>query len=63
MDVEEKGRGVVTCQQFSKGDFLCEYAGERITEKEAKKREEKYSQDPSVGCYMYYFTHKTSKWW
>ena len=42
---------------------MCEYSGELIGEKEAKRREEQYSEDPSVGCYMYFFIHKTSKWW
>lgn len=60
---EAKGRGVVTTRPFARGEFVCEYAGELIGEKEAKLREEQYSEDPSVGCYMYFFIHKTTKWW
>ena len=64
MDVgREKGRGVVATKPFSKGDFLCEYAGDLLMEKDAKKREEDYSHNSSIGCYMYYFTHKMEKWW
>ncbi len=63
VDVVDKGRGVVTVCPFSKGEFLCEYSGELITEKEAKEREQEYSEDATVGCYVYYFSHKSSRWW
>ena len=50
-----KNRGIVTKNAFCKGDFVVEYAGEMIDEKEAKEREMLYAQDMSKGCYMYYF--------
>ena len=44
---------------FARNDFVCEYAGEMISYAEAKEREKKYARDPSIGCYMYFFEHKT----
>ena len=61
--MEGKGRGVIAARPFSSGDFLCEYAGETIGEREAKKREKEYMKDNTVGSFMYYFTHKSTKLW
>jgi len=55
---DEKGRGVVATQPFKRGDFVVEYRGDLIDMTEAKRRECIYEQDPTVGCYMYYFQHK-----
>lgn len=63
MEVEGKGRGVVSTRQFSRGELVCEYSGELISLEEAKRREEEYGRDPSIGCYMYYFSHKSNKLW
>ena len=63
VEVEGKGRGVVSTCAFAKGQLLCEYSGELISHSEAKRREETYHSDPSIGCYMYYFKHKTKKLW
>lgn len=56
--IENKGRGIFATKHFMRGDFVCEYAGEMISYQEAKKREEKYAADPSIGCYMYFFEYK-----
>lgn len=56
--IENKGRGVKAVKDFSKGDFVVEYAGELIDIGTAKDLETKYSLDASKGCYMYYFKHK-----
>lgn len=63
VEVEGKGRGVVSTRPFKKGELVCEYSGKLITYEEAKKKEEEYSKDSDIGCYMYYFTHKTTKLW
>ena len=63
VDVEGKGRGVVSTRPFSKGELVCEYSGEPISYEEAKEREDKYGKDESIGCYMYYFEHKGTKLW
>lgn len=63
VDMDEKGRGVVATRPFSRGELVCEYSGELITHEQAKEREEKYTQDSSVGCYMYYFEYKNEKLW
>ena len=60
---EIKGRGVVTTIPRVKGDFICEYSGELISFEEAKTKEAEYSKDSDVGCYMYYFEHKSKKYW
>lgn len=58
-----KGRGIVTTQQFAKGDFVVEYAGDLIDQVSAKKREAIYAQDQNTGCYMYYFQHRGHQYW
>lgn len=57
-----KGRGIVTTQEFTKGEFIVEYIGDLIDQVEAKKREGQYSQDHSTGCYMYYFQHRSQQY-
>ncbi|XP_035691565.1 N-lysine methyltransferase KMT5A-like [Branchiostoma floridae] len=58
VDIEGKGRGVVATKAFGRGDFVVEYAGDLIDTKMAKDREAKYAEDPSTGCYMYYFKYR-----
>jgi histone-lysine N-methyltransferase SETD8 len=60
--MENKGRGVFATQCFERGQFLCEYAGETISYKVAKKREEIYAADKSIGCYMYFFEYKSKQY-
>ncbi|XP_078681036.1 N-lysine methyltransferase KMT5A-A-like [Branchiostoma floridae x Branchiostoma belcheri] len=60
VDIEGKGRGVVATKAFGRGDFVVEYAGDLIDTKTAKDREAKYAEDPSTGCYMYYFKYKNN---
>ncbi|KAG5272471.1 hypothetical protein AALO_G00165920 [Alosa alosa] len=55
--IEGKGRGVFATQNFQKGQYVVEYYGDLLQITDAKKREAMYSQDPSTGCYMYYFQH------
>ncbi|OBS78186.1 hypothetical protein A6R68_19427, partial [Neotoma lepida] len=52
-----KGRAVIATKQFSWRDFLVEYHGNFIEITDAKKKESLYTQDPSPGCYMYYFQY------
>jgi histone-lysine N-methyltransferase SETD8 len=59
----EKGRGVVACRDFVRGEFVVEYAGDLIDVGIAKERESKYSLDLSTGCYMYYFKHNGKQYW
>lgn len=61
--MEGKGRGVVSSRPFRKGELICEYSGELISYKEAQRREEQYSEDHSIGCYMYYFSFKGKRLW
>ncbi|KAK2098204.1 N-lysine methyltransferase kmt5a [Saguinus oedipus] len=55
--IDGKGRSVIATKQFSQGDFVVEYRGDLIEITDAKKREVLYAQDPSTGCYMYYFQY------
>ncbi|CAH2093847.1 unnamed protein product [Euphydryas editha] len=50
-----KGRGVIATRSFDRGQFVVEYSGELVGITEARERERKYAQDPTAGCYMYYF--------
>ena len=53
-----KGRGVFATRHFERGEFVCEYAGDMVSHKAAKRREEAYARDSTIGCYMYFFEHK-----
>ncbi|CAM4565457.1 N-lysine methyltransferase KMT5A isoform X5 [Lepidochelys kempii] len=55
--IDGKGRGVIATRHFSRGEFVVEYHGDLIEIMDAKKREAVYAQDPSTGCYMYYFQY------
>ncbi|XP_038619538.1 N-lysine methyltransferase KMT5A [Tachyglossus aculeatus] len=55
--IDGKGRGVIATKQFARGEFVVEYHGDLIEITDAKKREALYAQDPSTGCYMYYFQY------
>jgi histone-lysine N-methyltransferase SETD8 len=50
-----KGRGVFTTKKFYRNDYIVEYAGELLTQNEAKHRENLYGRNHKIGCYMYYF--------
>lgn len=63
VNYEEKGRGIQAMRDFSKGDFIVEYAGDLVELSEAKSREEIYKKDTSYGCYMYFFNHKGKSYW
>lgn len=56
---EGKGRGVFATKSFQKGEFVVEYHGDLLQITDARKREAKYAQDPSTGCYMYYFQYQS----
>uniref|UniRef100_A0A8C8SHQ2 [histone H4]-lysine(20) N-methyltransferase n=1 Tax=Pelusios castaneus TaxID=367368 RepID=A0A8C8SHQ2_9SAUR len=55
--IDGKGRGVIATKHFIRGEFVVEYHGDLIEITDAKKREAVYAQDPSTGCYMYYFQY------
>jgi len=59
---KDKGRGVVACKKFQRGEFVVEYFGDLITIAEAKENEAKYAQDMNIGCYMYYFRFKNRQY-
>ncbi|XP_063171732.1 N-lysine methyltransferase KMT5A isoform X2 [Candoia aspera] len=55
--IDGKGRGVIATRHFNRGEFVVEYHGDLIEITDAKKREAAYAQDPTTGCYMYYFQY------
>lgn len=62
--VDVKGRGIIASKPITSGEFVCVYAGDTISSKEARKKEIDYSKEETTrGCYMYYFTHKSAKLW
>jgi histone-lysine N-methyltransferase SETD8 len=63
VEVEGKGRGVIVARPFWNGDFICEYAGETVSGKEARKREKEYGKDDNIGSYIYYYTYKSTELW
>ncbi|XP_025410832.1 histone-lysine N-methyltransferase PR-Set7 isoform X2 [Sipha flava] len=52
-----KGRGIIAGRDFTRGEYVVEYAGELVNLEEARRRESIYSKDTSTGCYMYYFKY------
>ncbi|XP_041348614.1 N-lysine methyltransferase KMT5A-like [Gigantopelta aegis] len=62
VEIEGKGRGVISTREFKKGDFVVEYVGDLIDVDQAKKKENQYSRDPDIGCYMYYFLFKNKQY-
>ncbi|OXU30294.1 hypothetical protein TSAR_016711 [Trichomalopsis sarcophagae] len=62
IDIEGKGRGVVTTKDFFKGDFVVEYIGDLIDGATARIREAKYARNKNIGCYMYYFKFKNMQY-
>ena len=63
VDIEGKGRGVISTREFTKGEFVVEYVGNLIDVDRAKKKESQYAKNPDVGCYMYYFMFKNKQYW
>ncbi|XP_051751584.1 lysine methyltransferase 5Ab [Ctenopharyngodon idella] len=55
--IEGKGRGIFADRSFQKDQFVVEYHGDLLEISDAKARESQYAQDPSTGCYMYYFRY------
>ncbi|CAB4057741.1 SETD8 [Lepeophtheirus salmonis] len=55
-------RGIQAMRNFSKGEFVVEYAGDLVEVDVAKERENQYSKDHSTGCYMYYFKHNEKQY-
>ncbi len=47
---EHKGMGVVSTKSFTKGELVCEYAGDLITLAEAKAREAQYQKVCVLEC-------------
>jgi len=60
--LEEKGRGVFSKHNILKGNIVCEYAGDLVDVKEARRREAEYELNPQLGSYMYFFEYKSKKY-
>ena len=58
-----KGRGVITTRKFKKDELLCEYAGKLLSYSDGVKKEQEYSKNSNIGCYMYFFKHKGKTFW
>ena len=59
-NVQGKGRGVFATRTIAKGEFVCEYTGELLTEAESNVRALEYDftdNDCEKGCYMFWFKH------
>ena len=60
---EGKQLGVVASKDLEFGEFVVEYTGELIDVEEAEERERAYSADETIGCYMFFFDYKNTKYW
>jgi len=59
---EGKGRGIFANKDLSKGDFVVEYAGDLMSLEEGKAKEDEYSEDAEIGCYIYFFSFKGKRY-
>jgi len=59
---EGKGRGIFANKDLSKGDFIVEYAGDLMSLEEGKAKEDEYSEDAEIGCYIYFFSFKGKRY-
>lgn len=50
------GYGVIATKSFKKGEFLLQYPGDLISEREGKRRNTIYAEE-GHGCYLFYFSH------
>nr|CDS29097.2 histone lysine n methyltransferase setd8 [Hymenolepis microstoma] len=57
VETEDKGRGVITTRLFTEGEFVVEYIGELVSEREARAREVEYKKDPNIGSFMFFFAY------
>ena len=57
----DKGRSVKTTQPFTKGQLVCDYPGDLINKREAKKREKRYTKE-GKGCYMFFFSRQAKNY-
>ena len=57
-----KGRAVVACRSFLKGEFVLEYKGILLDIGTASIMENSYSMDLSKGCFMFYFQEGQTKY-
>jgi len=54
---------VFTNRERSKGDFLLEYPGDLIGEKESLLREKEYPKRKDTGSFIYFFTDDKKDLW
>jgi len=59
---EGKGRGIFANKDLKRGDFVVEYSGDLMSLEEGKEKEEEYSEDAEIGCYIYYFSFKGKRY-
>ena len=60
VNIPGKGKGVIATKQFHKGDYVCQYIGERLSYIVAKEREKKYLKQSvrSYKGYVFFFEYK-----
>ena len=63
VELEGKGRGIVSTHYIPRGTMICEYEGILRTRKEGMGVEKDYERDEKIGCYVYYFTFRGEKYW
>ena len=60
---DTKGRCVHSSEDvIPKGSFVCEYAGEYVSEEVGRQREAKYAAQNQEESYIYYLTHSGRTW-
>ena len=55
VEIPTKGRGIKNSKKITAGEWVVEYKGTLLNSREAKLKEQQYSQCHEIGSYMFYF--------
>ena len=53
-----KQRAIYSTRNFTRKEYVIEYAGTLMLGSTAKNLAKEYAMDPSIGCYQYYFRYR-----
>ena len=56
--VTGKQRAIFSTRDFTRKEYVIEYAGTLMLGSKAKDLAKEYALDPSIGCYQYYFRYR-----
>jgi [histone H4]-lysine20 N-methyltransferase SETD8 len=57
-----KGRGVFATKVFKPGNFIVEYKGEILNQKEHKLKQQQYNEAHVAGSYVFEYRYRERMW-